>query len=153
MEIRLEVNVPMDIVAELRQLKGNNSSGSVAIDQARSMYPWVDELFEKLCSKMESIPRRLNIRRAAFVSLEVDVPMETLGQLTRLERVDLPRFVAIDQARRMYPWVDQLFGELHKKANAVLRKYHDRVLYYSLFHDDVDTIFQQAAAGMFPNES
>ena len=152
MEIRLEVDVPMETIRELRHLKSNNSPSSVAIDQARSMYPWVDQLFEKLSNKTDSLPRKRNIKRAALVGLEVDVPMETLGQLTRLERTDLPGFVAIDQARSMYPWVDQLFGELCKKANAVLSIYHERVLYYSLFHDDVDAIFQQASAGMFLEE-
>ena len=153
MEIRLEVDVPMDTIRELRHLKNNNLPGSVAIDQARSMYPWVDRLFEKLCSKIDSLPRKQNIKRAAFVELEVDVPMETLGQLTRLERMDLEPSVAIDQARSMYPWIDQLFGELCKKANAVIGKYHERVLYYSLFNEDIDAIFQEASAGMFLDKS
>ena len=153
METRLEVDVPMDTVRELRHLNSNNSPCPVALDQARSMYPWVDQLFGKLCSKIDSLLRRHNIRRAAFVALEVNVTIETLEQLTRLERADLPGFVALDQARSMYPWVDQLFGELCKKAHVVLDKYHERVLYYSLFHDDVDAIFQQAAAGIFLNES
>ena len=153
MKTRMEVDVPIDTVRELRHLNSNNSPGPVALDQARSMYPWVDQLFGELYSKVEPLLRRCNIRRAAFVALEVDIPIETLEQLTRLERADLPGFVAIDQARNMYPWVDQLFGELCKKAKVVIGKYHERVLYYSLFHDDVDAIIQQAAAGIFLNES
>ena len=149
MEIRLKIDVPMETVRELRHLKRKNFPSSVAIDQARSMYPWVHQLFEKLCSKAGSVPRKRNIRRAAFVELEVDLPMETLGQLTQLERTDLPSFVAIDQARSMYPWVDQLFGMLCKQAHTVIGKYHERVLYYSLFNDDVDMIYQQASTGMF----
>ena len=153
METRLKVDVPIETLGELRRLKSNGTSRSVAIDQARSMYPWADELFEKLSSKACVLRRKPKIRQGTLVGLEVNVPFETLGQLTRLERADLPRFVAIDQARSMYPWVDQLFGELRKKAHVVLGEYHERVLYYSLFHDDVDLIYQQASADMSLNKS
>ena len=148
MEIRLEVDVPMETLGELRRLKSNGSPRSVAIDQVRSLYPWADELFKKLSSKACVLPRKRKIRAETLVGLEVDVPIETLGQLTRLERADLSRSVAIDQARSLYPWVDQLFGELSKKAHTILGAYHNRVFYYSLFHDDVDLIFQQASADM-----
>ena len=148
MEIRLEIDVPMETLGELRRLKSNGTSRSVAIDQVRSMYPWADELFKQLSSKACVLPRKRGTRPGTLVGLEVDVPMETLGQLTRLERADLPGFVAVDQVRSMYPWVDQLFGELSKKAHTILGAYHNRVFYYSLFHDDVDLIFQQASADM-----
>ena len=148
MEIRLEVDVPMETLGELRRLKSKGTPRSVAVDQVRSMYPWADELFEKLSSKACVPSRKRGTRRGTFIGLEVDVPMETLGQLTRLERADLPSFVAIDQSRSLYPWVDQLFGELCKQAHTILGKYHKRVLYYSLFHDDVDLIYQQASADM-----
>jgi len=148
MEIGLEVDIPIETLGELRRLKSNGTPRSVAVDQVRSMYPWADELLEKLSSKACVLPRKYRTKLGTLVGLEVDVPMETLGQLTRLERDDLPSFVAIDQARDMYPWVDQLFGELHKKAHTILGKYHERVLYYSLFHDDTDLIYQQASADM-----
>ena len=148
MEVRLEIDVPIETLGELRRLRSKGPPRSVAVDQVRSMYPWADELLEKLSSKACVLPRKRGTRRGTLVGLEVDVPIETLGQLTRLERADLPSFVAIDQSRRLYPWVDQLFGELHKKAHTILGKYHERVLYYSLFHDDVDLIYQQASADM-----
>ena len=153
MEIRLEVDVPIETLGELRRLKSNGTPRSVAIDQVRSLYPWADEFFKQLSSKACVLPRKHGTRPGTLVGLEVDVPIETLGQLTRLERADLPSFVAIDQARSMYPWVDQLFGELRKKAHVVLGEYHERVLYHSLFHDDVDLIFQQASADMSLNKS
>ena len=63
MEIRLEVDVPIETLGELRRLKSNGTSRSVAIDQARSMYPWADELFEKLSSKACVLRRKPKIRR------------------------------------------------------------------------------------------
>ena len=86
-----------------------------------------------------------------IIRIEVDVPMETVRQLVSLERDDLPSRVSIDQARGMHPWVDQLFEELSNKAGAFLSKYQMRVMYYALFHDDVDIIFQQASRDVFPD--
>ena len=73
--------------------------------------------------------------------MAVDFPLETVRELIRLERIDLPSCVAIDQARQMYPWVNALFKELCRKADIYMSKYHVRVMYYALFHDDVDKIF------------
>lgn len=76
--------------------------------------------------------------------LKIDIPIETLSQLAKLHRKDSPDSDAIDQIRETYPWVDTLFEKLGREASELLHQYHGRVLFYSVFHDDTDEIFERA---------
>ena len=151
MIIRLEVDVPMETVRELMSLERVDLPSCVSIDQARRMHPWVDRLFEELCNKAGNFFSKYQMWSGMVAHLEVDVSMETVRELMSLERTDLPSCVSIDQARGMHPWVDQLFAELSNKAGAFFSRYQMRVMYYSLFYENVDIIFQQASKGVFPD--
>lgn len=153
MIVRLGIDVSLDTIRGLICLDMPNLPSCVAIDQARGMYPWVNQLFELLCSKVDTLSSRHQKKWDTSVKLELDVPLETVRELMRLDRIDLPSCIAIDQARVMYPWVNQLFKELCNNARIFMSKYHMRVMYHSLFHDDVDRIFDQASAGVFLDES
>ena len=151
MIVRLEIDVPLETLRELMRLDRPDLPSCVAIDQARRMYPWVDQLFEMLRSKTDSVSIKHQVPRDKSVRLEVDIPLETLRELMCLDRPDLPSCVAIDQARRMYPWVNALFKELCSKVGTFFHKYHRRVLYHSLFHDNINEIFERAATDEFSN--
>ena len=153
MVVRLEVDVSLETVRGLMDLDRPDLPRCVAIDQARGMYPWVNQLFEALRSKTNTLSSKHQMREDKGVQLEVDVSLETVRGLMGLDRPDLPRCVAIDQARGMYPWINELFKELCSKAGSFMSKYHTRVMYHSLFHDDVDKIFYQASVGVFLEES
>lgn len=153
MIVRLGIDVPLDTIRGLICLDMPNLPSCVAIDQARVMYPWVDQLFGLLRSKVDILSSEHQKKWDQSIQLELDVPLEMVRELMRLERIDLPSCVAIDQARVMYPWVNVLFKELCNKASTFMNKYHMRVMYHSLFHDDVDRIFDEASVGVFMQES
>lgn len=153
MAVRLEIDVPLETVRGLQCLQSDDLPSCVAIDQARRMYPWVDQLFGMLCSMTDTLSSKHQMTWDRSVQLEVDIPLETVRELMRLDRPDLPSCIAIDQAREMYLWVNALFKELCSKASTFMSQYHVRVMYQSLFHDNVNEIFEQASVGIFLKES
>ena len=149
MVVQLHIDVSLETIRELMRLDRPDLPSCVAIDQARQMYPWVDRLFEALLTKTDPLSSTHLMPSDKNVELIVDVSLETIRELMRLDRPDLPSCVAIDQARQIYPWVNEFFKELCSKAATFMSKYHVRVLYHSLFHDNVDEIFEQASVGVF----
>ena len=153
MVIQLGIDVPIETVRQLTSLKKDDLPSPISLDQARGMHPWVDQLFAELSNKADVFFSKYQVWSDMVARLEVDVSMETVRQLMSLERTDLLSCVSLDQARGMHPWVDQLFTELSNRAGAFFSKYQMRVMYYALFHENVDIIFQQASRDVFPDAS
>ncbi|MDE0017795.1 MAG: hypothetical protein OXU51_16550 [Candidatus Poribacteria bacterium] len=66
-------------------------------------------------------------------NLTIQIPISILRELTSLERDDLPPKLAIQLARQMYPWFDQLLQVLIIEAERIAKTRTDELFSEALF--------------------